>query len=124
MRIVLCIALWGTLACREAHQSPDTTKPGPAPDGPVVLRNGPNAVDLLGDGTPAQVFVAWRGNFNAHGFSTVAIYLRAKSDLGDSIPDWQIVPRFGGPDVNESGRESITTSEGADCTLGHGEASQ
>ena len=83
-----------------------------------MLRNGPNAVDLLGDGTPSQVFVAWRGNFNAHGHSTVAIYVRAQSDLGNSIPDWQLVPRFGGAGVDRSGQELLGTTEGADCTLG------
>jgi hypothetical protein len=86
-------------------------------EGPVELHNGPNAVDILGDGTPGEVFVAWRGNFNAHGHSTVAFYVRTVSDLDDSIPDWQIVPAFG-PQYGESGRELLGTTEGADCTLG------
>ena len=105
------------LACGRDAKVPDTARATPA-DGPVVLRNGPNAIDLLGDGTPAQVFVAWRGNYNAHGFSTVAVYLRARSDLSDTTAEWQIVPRFGGPHVGVAGREIFTTAEGADCTLG------
>jgi hypothetical protein len=48
----------------------------------------------------------------------VAIYVRARSDLDASRPDWQIVPRFAGPSVEESGGEEfLGTTEGADCTL-------
>jgi hypothetical protein len=48
----------------------------------------------------------------------VAIYVRARSDLDASRPDWQIVPRFAGPGVEESGGEELLgTTEGADCTL-------
>jgi len=106
------------VACGGQAARPDSVGVAGRAEGPVALRNGANTIDLLGDGTPAEAFVAWRGNYNAHGFSTVAIYLRARSDLGDSLPDWQIVPRFGGPNVETTGREIFATREGADCTLG------
>jgi hypothetical protein len=118
MKPVRYIALLGALACQPSRHQLDTTLVHPVMAGVVALRNGSNPIDLLGDATPAQAFVAWRGNFNAHGFSTVAVYLRAKADRGDSLPEWQIVPRFGGPNVPEAGREFFSTSEGAECTLG------
>jgi hypothetical protein len=110
--------LVAVLACRPTTRQLDTAKVSAIADGPVVLRNGENPVDLLGNGTRARVFVGWRGNFNAHGFSAVGIYLRAKSDVSDSAEDWLIVPRFGGPYDGDVGRDLFTTSEGADCTLG------
>jgi hypothetical protein len=116
--IVRCAALAGLLACAPNARPPEGTGVNSSHEGPLVLRNGDNAVDLLGDGTPAQVFVAWRSNFNAHGYSTVAIYLRGKTDFDDSATSWLIVPRFGGPYDGDAGKEIFTTSEGADCTLG------
>ena len=118
MKALRFVVLATTLGCQARNGARELGGGGPPAAGPVVLRNGPNAIDLLGDGTPSQVFVAWRGNFNAHGHSTVAIYLRARSDLDESLPDWQIVPRFGGPGIDESGGEELLgTTEGADCTL-------
>jgi hypothetical protein len=84
----------------------------------LVLKNGANAIDLLGDRTRAQVFVAWRSNNNAHGSSTVTFDLFAKSDVGNDTGLWQVVPFFGGPHDPETGQESFRTTEGADCTLG------
>ncbi len=105
------------VSCTGRGRAPDIVRTTLV-DGAVLLHNGANPVDLLGDGTPSEVFVAWRGNFNAHGHSSVAIYIRTQSDLGDSVPVWQIVPRFGGPGSDESGQELVGTTEGADCTLG------
>ncbi len=79
----------------------------------VSLKNGANVVDLLGDGTKAQVFVGWRENYNAHGFSTVAFYVFATSGIGDTAGVWQVVPFYGGA----RGGDVYRTSEGADCTL-------
>ena len=87
-------------------------------DGPVVLHNGLNDVDLLGDRTPGRVLVTWRGNYNGHGYSVVTFTVRTVSDLGDSGTIWQTIPFFGGPRDGETGREIYRTSEGADCTLG------
>jgi len=84
----------------------------------VPLSNGANALDILGDGTPGQVFVAWRGNYNAHGFRTIAFHVLAKSDLGRDRVLWQNVPFFGGPNDGPAGREAHRTREGADCVLG------
>src|SRR4051812_4643216 len=65
-------------------------------DGAIVLRNGLNDIPLLGDNTPARVFVTWRGNYNAHGYSVAEFAVRTSSDLGDAAI-WQDVPFFGGP---------------------------
>jgi hypothetical protein len=83
----------------------------------LVLRNGPNPVDLLGDGTKSDVFVAWKGNYNGHGSSTVAFRVFAPSDR-DQTSIWQVVPFYGGPDDGDSFRADFHTSEGADCILG------
>src|SRR3954452_18385995 len=85
---------------------------------PLNLVNGPNPVDLFGDGSKGEIFVAWRGNYNAHGFSSVAFNVLARSDLGDATNVWQLVPFFGGPRDPSGGRETYGTTEGADCTLG------
>jgi hypothetical protein len=84
----------------------------------IVLRNGVNAVDILGDGTSAQVFVAWRSNNNAHGSSMVTFNVFAKSDVDNPAGIWQVVPFFGGPHDGDSGQETYRTAEGADCTQG------
>ena len=118
MKVIRLALLFALLACRPGMRAADSVDSRTIFDGPVHLQNGPNIVDLLGDQTPAQAFVAWRGNFNAHGYSTVSIYLRGHSEFGDSKRDWLVVPRFGGPYDGDSGREIYTTSEGADCTLG------
>jgi len=83
----------------------------------VALNNGPNRVDLLGDGTKSEVFVSWRGNFNAHGFHTAEFYVFARSDVPDAGDVWQIVPFMGGPHDADSGRELYATYQGADCAL-------
>src|SRR5437868_5471583 len=108
------LMLAGALACQSRPTQSDTAKVAAVADGPLVLRNGENSLDLLGDGTSARVFVAWRGNFNAHGYSAVSVYVRAKSDVGDGAENWLILPRFGGPYDGDAGRDIFTTSEGAD----------
>jgi hypothetical protein len=118
MRSLWFLMLATALGCQGRGRATELVRGHATAPGPVALHNGSNAVDLLGNGTPSEVFVAWRGNFNAHGHSTVAVYVRTPSDLSDSRPDWQIVPRFGGPGVVESGGdELLATTEGADCTL-------
>ena len=105
------------VGCRSAHRGVDTTATRPRTDGPIALHSGANRFELLGDDSPAQAFVAYRGSFNAHGYHTVAIYLWSPSDA-DTTKQWLIVPRFGGPFDGETGRDIFATSEGADCTQG------
>ena len=103
------------LACAPATRAVATVA---APSTRVVaLNNGPNRVDLLGDGTSSEVFVSWRGNFNAHGFHTAAFYVFAHSDVAEAGNVWQIVPFMGGPHDIDSGRELYATYQGADCAL-------
>ena len=117
MRVCRCIGFAVLVACHPASRPSDSATTRTQTDGAIALRNGANPVDLLGDGTPAQAFVAYRGNFNAHGYRTVAFYLRSASDA-DTTPQWLIVPRFGGPFDGTTGSEFFASSEGADCTLG------
>jgi hypothetical protein len=86
-----------------------------ASDSVVVLRNGRNAIDLIGDGSRGEVLVAWRGNYNGHGHSTAVFSVLAEGDLG-SEPMWLLVPFIGG-DSSGSARDVFTTWQGADCTL-------
>jgi hypothetical protein len=81
----------------------------------VPLRNGPNDIDIDGDGRPDLVFVAWRDNSNAHGYERVSFYRRGNTD----DPKWQVVP-FEGMDNGLSGQpdaDSFRTNQGADCML-------
>src|SRR5690348_2226476 len=54
----------------------------------VAISNGPNAIDLDGDGRLDQVFGAWRENFNAHG------YTRSSFFRADSAGPWELMPFF------------------------------
>ncbi len=86
----------------------------------LQLRNGPNELDLNGDGLKDLVFIARRENFNAHGFDIVTLYIYTKSmkyfkNSTSSAGEWHLVPFF-----NEKGvpdELSYTTTEGADCCL-------
>ncbi|MEP6835293.1 MAG: hypothetical protein ABJB74_18050 [Gemmatimonas sp.] len=106
------------IACSEPDAKNTAVAANVQRDSTFVLQNGRNVVDLLGDGTPAEVFVAWRGNYNAHGFSTVSFSVKTRSDLDDSTLLWQVVPFVNGPDDGTTGRVAYLTQEGADCTLG------
>ena len=117
MRVHRFLLFAAFLGCRSTHRGVGTTATRLTIDGPIALHNGANRFDLLSDDAPAQAFVAYRGNFNAHGYHTVAIYLWAPSDA-DTTKQWLIVPRFGGPFDGDTGRDMFATSEGADCTLG------
>jgi hypothetical protein len=113
---IIALALCLAAACGKQSARTDHAIVHSA-EGPARLHNGLNEIDLLGDGTPAQVFVAWRGNYNAHGFSVASFYIYAPSDLSDTARVWQVVPFFDGPADGATGRQAFDTGEGADCTL-------
>jgi hypothetical protein len=81
----------------------------------ITLKNGSNEIDINADGLKDQIFVAWRENFNDHGFDMFTFYLRFnKKIMPDIIPndEWYLVPFF-----NKEGVEnSLTSFEEADCT--------
>jgi hypothetical protein len=80
----------------------------------ISLRNGTNEIDINGDGLKDLIFIAWRENYNAHGFDIFSFYLQFKSDIRPK-EKWYLVPFF-----NESGvpsREYLGTEMGADCIL-------
>src|SRR5438034_224014 len=77
----------------------------------LAIVNGPNEIDLDGDGRKDLVFSARRKNFNAHAYSHITFY-RA---TGGTNPRWELVPFFDRKDVPTV--DSFRTVEGADCIL-------
>jgi carbapenem resistance CarG-like protein len=75
----------------------------------VPLQNGPNDIDLDGDGRNDLVFVAWRENFNAHGSNYATFYRSMPGDV-----KWELVPFLGEKDTSF---ESFRSTQGADCVL-------
>ncbi|MDD5543021.1 MAG: hypothetical protein PHX83_07575 [Acidobacteriia bacterium] len=82
----------------------------------IPLRNGPNEIDINGDGLKDLIFIAWRENYNAHGFDIITFYLQVKSDH-DIQPkeEWYLVPFFDEGGVPD--KTSLKTEMGADCIL-------
>lgn len=86
----------------------------------IDVANGPNAVDINGDGRKDLVFSAHRENFNAHDFEHITFYMQDhhdSSEAGAAAPEsplWQVVPFF-----TKDGPEFVAfdTIEGADCWL-------
>ena len=82
----------------------------------VPLHNGPNRIDLRGDGHQDLVFEGRRTSWTAHGYNTYTFYVRV--NLGDSKSKaafWTIVPFSGDKLPND--QDSVRTVEGADCLL-------
>lgn len=84
----------------------------------VPLRNGFTPVDLTGrPGDHGVVLVARRENVSAHGYSAIAFSVRARATTTGGA-HWQLVtidPDSAGRRERE--RQTLTTGEGADCTL-------
>jgi hypothetical protein len=81
----------------------------------IPLRNGANRIDLNGDGVKDLIFLAWRENYNAHGFDIYTFYLNASSLKDASLPKdpWYLIPFF-----DEKGAaNTYTTAMGADFIL-------
>jgi hypothetical protein len=90
-----------------AAQAPQTFSTWTA----IPLQNGPNEIDIDGDGRVDLVFVASRDNANAHGYDLVTFYRRGNGD----DPKWQLVP-FDGMN-GRSDEDAFRTHQGADCQL-------
>lgn len=80
----------------------------------VPLTDGPNRVDLNGDGKPDLVWLAWRDNGNAHGSDVFTFMLSNPTRYYNDRP-WLIIPVYDSIGKNE--RDSYNTSMGADCVL-------
>jgi len=80
----------------------------------VRLNNGSNAVDLDGDGRPDAVFMAWRENYNAHGYNHVTFYV-SYADQYQPVRRWYLVPFFDARGSQTA--DSYNTGQGADCVL-------
>jgi hypothetical protein len=81
----------------------------------IRLKNGPNRIDINGDGVADNIFVARRENFNAHGFDLFAFYVWHKETVIDDR--WHVVPFFDEKGAEPHEKEHLITFEGADCTL-------
>jgi hypothetical protein len=78
----------------------------------ISLHNGPNEIDLDGDGIKDDIFIAWRGNEDAHGYERITFYRKTIN----KEHAWELVPFF-----NRQGKfelDSQRTTLGADCALG------
>lgn len=80
----------------------------------IALRNGSNEIDINGDGLKDLIFIAWRENYNAHGFDMFTFYLQVTSDIRPK-EKWYLVPFFDEKGVPN--KTSLTTAMGADCVL-------
>lgn len=82
----------------------------------VELHNGPNAIDIDGDGQQDVAFLAHRENYNAHSFEHVTFYHHqdTSSQQQSGEPEWNVVPFFadGQPEL-----DALDTVQGADCRL-------
>lgn len=80
----------------------------------IELRNGPNEIDIDGDGVKDVIFIAWRENYNAHGFDMFTFYRRDKESTR-AEGKWSLVPFFNDKGVPD--KTSYSTVMGADCVL-------
>jgi len=81
----------------------------------VPLADGPNHVDLNGDGKPDLVWRAWRDNGNAHGFDVLTFYVSNPTpEYYDGRP-WLLVPLYDSTHALE--QDFYRTFQGADCVL-------
>lgn len=84
----------------------------------LEIDNGPNAIDIDGDGRNGLVFQAHRENYNAHSFEHVTFYHReagAENPLVNSDkPVWSVIPFFS---AEHKEQDSLETVQGADCRL-------
>jgi hypothetical protein len=86
----------------------------------IEMANGPNAIDIDGDGHKDLVFSAHRSNFNAHDFEHITFYMQdsaATSAAGATAlekPLWNVVPFF---TAQAPEFVAFDTVEGADCRL-------
>ena len=82
----------------------------------IDIANGPNAIDIDGDGRNDLVFSAHRSNFNAHDFEHITFYMQDHYDSNEAPEKslWEVVPFF-----TQDGPEYVAfdTVEGADCRL-------
>jgi len=77
----------------------------------VRLTNGPNSVDLDGDGRADLVVRAWVENYNAHSYEILTFYIQKPRATETPL---NLVP-FADSSANR--REVFRTDRGADCTL-------
>ena len=112
------------LACPLARSAQTTAQPSSARNfnhlQVIDIANGPNAIDIDGDGRKDLVFSAHRSNFNAHDFEHITFYTQEHVDPGETDGTvqeksaWNVVPFFT-KDVPEY--VAFDTIEGADCWL-------
>ncbi len=78
----------------------------------VPLAEGPNTVDLLGQGRPGLVTKGFFNNYNAHSFEYITFYV-TYADSESDRPRWDVVPF-----ITDSRLDlGFSTHQGADCVL-------
>jgi len=78
----------------------------------VKLAEGPNSVDLLGQGRPGLVTKGFFNNYNAHSFDYITFYV-SYADSESGRPRWDLIPL-----ITDSRRDlGFSTHQGADCVL-------
>jgi hypothetical protein len=82
----------------------------------IPLHNGFNTITL--GGHPATLVLAWRENYNAHGFAVATMYAKGLGQ-SDEQATWQVVPLFQRQGVTPGELDVLSASGGADCLL-HG----
>ena len=113
-------AFFAFIASATSVQAQATSPSSSAPSAPfankVVVRllDGPNRVDINGDGKPDLVLLAWLDNGNAHGRDIVTFYL-AYTQAPPIIRAWLVVPLYDSSSTNNA--PDFRTSMGADCIL-------
>jgi hypothetical protein len=80
----------------------------------IPLHNGFNTIPL-GE-HPATVVLAWRENYDAHGFAVATIYAQGLGQP-DEQATWQVVPMFQRQGVTPGELDALTANGGADCLL-------
>ena len=80
----------------------------------IPLHNGFNTITL--NRHPATLVLAWRENYDAHGFAVATMYAQG-SGRPDEQATWQVVPVFQRPGATPLERDALTASGGADCLL-------
>jgi hypothetical protein len=128
MKPACLIVLVFGFACPLARSAQAGAPPATQPPGSrdfshmqvIELANGPNVIDINGDGHKDLVFNAHRSNFNAHDFEHITFYMQASVAAGGADattsekPLWHVVPFF---TAQAPEFVAFDTVEGADCWL-------
>ena len=116
----LTVAFVPAVACATSLQAQRTSASSPGHAAPfagmqvVRLFDGPNHVDINGDGKLDLVLMAWLDNGNAHGHDLLYFYL-SHTPTPPILRAWLLVPLT--DSTTNNGSDYFGTSMRADCVL-------